>query len=1006
MARGRGGGGFRGGRGGYRGNTRGFRGARGGFRGRGRRGRGVFRGGRGKGGRGASRVVQRWSEDAHPKLVNAVKHFNENDFYGPKRVRFYCYPNSPWEKVESLSKGKWYWSNKETKKTQWEMPDELIEIKELEEQTRLQKPTWARRPKSTWPESFKSCKVVTNCYPTEGSLLTTKIYLWSVQYDPPLDNNANEREMVFQGGRKASFQKKRENIRILEKTFGKYVHDNLMFYSTLNGGKTKFVLKELHPEYTVTFTQTDCVELNSNDMPQQQQDQILNIFTRDLFQIAGYKKYQREAYFKDGTAGNFERQCEIVEGHQGRDSLAILKGFEAKMKTSNPKGCHLKVDLFHKLLFKDTLHQQIERIKLSCQSDEEFRIKVEKRFKNKYFILNYGSKRSERIEEFDWTCTENSPMSPENPIPFKQYFKEKYGVKSDRKEYCLVRTRAQNGFLPQHIHLTVVSDECKDIYDKAMNIMSTPIGTRMKKIQVFIDEVTKSHELSRKKKTKEEDEDGQASSADFKVNRNPSKIDALQLPYPKIIMQTRNGQQEFDVQELPQAWGRNTAGYLQPLKKLQKWVIICGHGKRWSAENVVQRLEDYIKKRGFVKGNPWTKPHIREVDFNRNEEYGRYTSKDEQYALVLLPEGIKGSEIKVRFTKATQMSRQSTSIHVQFLKEHNCHQNTKVWGAFEDMMSKWGNTLFRINPGLNEEGAKFINVDRTWVAGLDISHNGTKKPSVATLSLSTDPLSGSLANVRHKIHLNPPRKECLAYDNMVNLFEAMLISVWRDLNKRWKNEAVRHLPAAIWVFRDGISDGQLKECYSKEVNGIQRACRKFAADFKIRHPASKKKKDWCPKVQFIVAQKRILDRFGELMSDGSVREPKKATIIFDYVLSNVVWDFIAWFNTRGKNRPLRYIVVLDELKLYGNHAAVRGMFQFIFALTYTYPFSIPFAMGNTNQPASIKLAKHYCDSWSQQILSTDHDLRQLETSPNLNRPQLSLRQYAIPMVNDPKPVGS
>eukprot|EP00495_Collosphaeridae_sp_1-RS-2012_P000407 TRINITY_DN1030_c1_g1_i1.p1 TRINITY_DN1030_c1_g1~~TRINITY_DN1030_c1_g1_i1.p1 ORF type:complete len:237 (+),score=27.33 TRINITY_DN1030_c1_g1_i1:201-911(+) len=203
--------------------------------------------------------------------------------------------------------------------------------------------------------------------------------------------------MVFQGGRKASFQKKRENIRILEKTFGKYVHDNLMFYSTLNGGKTKFVLKELHPEYTVTFTQTDCVELNSNDMPQQQQDQILNIFTRDLFQIAGYKKYQREAYFKDGTAGNFERQCEIVEGHQGRDSLAILKGFEAKMKTSNPKGCHLKVDLFHKLLFKDTLHQQIERIKLSCQSDEEFRIKVEKRFKNKYFILNYGSKRSERI---------------------------------------------------------------------------------------------------------------------------------------------------------------------------------------------------------------------------------------------------------------------------------------------------------------------------------------------------------------------------------------------------------------------------------------------------------------------------------------------------------------------------------------------------------------------------------------------------------------------------------
>eukprot|EP00495_Collosphaeridae_sp_1-RS-2012_P002251 TRINITY_DN1974_c0_g1_i1.p1 TRINITY_DN1974_c0_g1~~TRINITY_DN1974_c0_g1_i1.p1 ORF type:complete len:265 (+),score=48.01 TRINITY_DN1974_c0_g1_i1:111-797(+) len=227
----------------------------------------------------------------------------------------------------------------------------------------------------------------------------------------------------------------------------------------------------------------------------------------------------------------------------------------------------------------------------------------------------------------------------------------------------------------------------------------------------------------------------------------------------------------------------------------------------------------------------------------------------------------------------------------------------------------------------------------------------------------------------------------------------MLIAIWRDLNKQQGAKAADFLPHAIWVFRDGISDGQLKECYSKEVNGIQRACRKFAADFKIRQPG-KRRKDWCPKIQFVVAQKRILDRFGQLMEDGSVREPKNATIIYDYVLSNVVWDFIAWFNTRGKNRPLRYIVVLDELKLHSSHQAVRAMLQFIFALTYTYPFSIPFATGNTNQPASIKLAKHYCDSWSQQILSTDQDLRQLETSPNLNRPQLSLRKFPIPMVND------
>ena len=188
-------------------------------------------------------------------------------------------------------------------------------------------------------------------------------------------------------------------------------------------------------------------------------------------------------------------------------------------------------------------------------------------------------------------------------------------MKSDMREHCIVRTRGQNGFLPQHIHLTVVSDECKDIYDKAMKIMSTPIGIRIKKIQVFIDEVTKSHELSKKKRQVDNSQSSTgnlAEQVDFQVSRTPSKIDALQLPYPKIIMQTRGGEREFSVQELPQAWGRNTAGYLMPLKKLSQWVIICGQGKRWSAENVVQRLEDYIKKRGFAKGNPWTKPSIRQ----------------------------------------------------------------------------------------------------------------------------------------------------------------------------------------------------------------------------------------------------------------------------------------------------------------------------------------------------------------------------------------------------------
>merc|ERR1719427_1556957 len=43
-----------------------------------------------------------------------------------------------------------------------------------------------------------------------------------------------------------------------------------MFYSTENHGQNKVELMELHDDFKVTFNQTDCVELNSEEIPHQQ----------------------------------------------------------------------------------------------------------------------------------------------------------------------------------------------------------------------------------------------------------------------------------------------------------------------------------------------------------------------------------------------------------------------------------------------------------------------------------------------------------------------------------------------------------------------------------------------------------------------------------------------------------------------------------------------------------------------------------------------------------------
>merc|ERR1719323_1709839 len=360
-----------------------------------------------------------------------------------------------------------------------------------------------------------------------------------------------------------------------------------------------------------------------------------------------------------------------------------------------------------------------------------------------------------------------------------------------------------------------------------------------------------------------------------------------------------------------------------------------------------------------------------------------YITAEDQFILICLPQGIQGSEIKVRFTKAAQMGgRTQNPVHVQFCLANNCSQSTKMFGVFENMAVKHGNVLYRIDPCLSQNSP--INPKKTWCAGIDVSHNGWNNPSTAVLTMMHDPFEGSLRNCHHVWHMNPPRKEVISYTKMWSLVDSALERSWHLIDR---NPA--RLPEAIWFFRDGIADGQIREMNSKEVVGVLRAIREFAKRNNIKLP--NEKKAYNPKVQFVVVQKTILDRFGEEMPDQRLQPPKQAAVIFDYILSVRLWDFVAWYNTRGKNRPLRYIIVKDGLNL-ANGGAVDA-FQFCYALCFMYAYSVPFPLGNPNQPAPIKYAKHFAEIISQQILTTDRNFDTLQTPDTLNRPHLCVTNH-------------
>ncbi|ETO29993.1 hypothetical protein RFI_07127 [Reticulomyxa filosa] len=218
-----------------------------------------------------------------------------------------------------------------------------------------------------------------------------------------------------------------------------------------------------------------------------------------------------------------------------------------------------------------------------------------------------------------------------------------------------------------------------------------------------------------------------------------------------------------------------------------------------------------------------------------------------------------------------------------------------------------------------------------------------------------------------------------------------MVSVMYQLLEEGFEATVREkkdLPGCIWIFRDGIADGQIQELFTKEVVGIQRAL----SMFRDAHDLKK----WRPALEYLLCNKNTIDRFGKWDQEYEMVQPLDVPcVVYDHVLSDRLWDFIIFGYHRAKKektRPVRYIVLLDGLNLASDKAASKGaaldLFQFVFGLTYMFAFSVPFPLGGTSQPSPIQYAKHYAESFSQTILASDRSLKDLHVSDKLNRPHV------------------
>jgi hypothetical protein len=211
------------------------------------------------------------------------------------------------------------------------------------------------------------------------------------------------------------------------------------------------------------------------------------------------------------------------------------------------------------------------------------------------------------------------------------------------------------------------------------------------------------------------------------------------------------------------------------------------------------------------------------------------------------------------------------------------------------------NSFVAKNPSvLGDEGLPWIFEVPSIVFGADMMHpsHGESKStgSICALVGSLDSISCRYAA---SIRVQPPRKSIIKD----------LGSMVTDILKVFLKENSNIAPKRIIFYRDGVSNANIHELTSYEVNAIRKACEALRPGYK-------------PLITFILVQKRHHARLFPLNSrdaDKSGNIPA-GTVIDNSITHPIEYDFFLCSHSglQGTSRPTYYHVVHDDNSLSPN----------------------------------------------------------------------------------------
>ncbi|XP_021166031.2 piwi-like protein 2 [Fundulus heteroclitus] len=597
-----------------------------------------------------------------------------------------------------------------------------------------------------------------------------------------------------------------------------------------------------------------------------------NVVFRRVMKIIGLKQVARNHYHPENAI--------VLEKHR----LQVWPGYATAIKRLDG-GLYLSVDVTHKVLQNDSVLDVMNM--LYKQSKENFKDICTKELVGAIVITRYNN-RTYHIDGIEWDKSPNDTFTlmDGTKTTFLEYYRKNYGITiKDMNQPLLLnrpKERSKPGgkqvitgeilLVPELSFMTGIPEKMRKDF-RAMKELTLHINVSSEHHTNAIKQLLKSI-TSNPESLKELSRWGLEIGSDILI------VQGRTLPPETICLQTSSFGTGADV-----SWSREVVREISISSiPLNVWAIFYPPRCADQAEELVSTFKKVAGPIGVRLARP-IKVVLRD---DRTETYvksihSHLTSEPNLQLVVCILVGNRDD----LYSAIKKLCCVKNPVPSQAINIRTISQQQKLKSVAQKILlqvnSKLGGELWTVN----------VPLKNLMVVGVDVHHD-TSKSHRSVMGFVAS-VNSSLTRWYSRVTFQTPTEE------LIHGFRVCLLAALQKYH-----EINHNLPEKIVVYRDGVSDGQLKMVEEYEIPQLIKCFETFP--------------NYEPKLVFIVVQKRISTTLYSWAAN-SFGTPPPGTVL-DHTLTQENWvDFylMAHHTRQGCGLPTHYVSLYNTANLTPDH---------------------------------------------------------------------------------------